>query len=232
MQINHDKILINLIYYEMSASIHERISEIVARLGNGKNTVIAAKLGISEGNIRGYIKGVMPKQDVLEKIVTNLDINSEWLLTGKGSMLKDPDTPVAIPASNSEEGIPLIPLSAKAGSLTIDQTVLEYECERYIIPAFKGADFLVPVKGSSMYPKYSSGDIVACRRVSLSDLFFQWNKVYVIDTNQGPLIKRVKPGSDKEHISLVSENPNYDPFELPLNAIYAVALVIGVLRLE
>ena len=147
-------------------------------------------------------------------------------------MFKDPDTPVAIPASNPGEGIPLIPLSAKAGSLTIDQTVLEYECERYIIPAFKGADFLVPVKGSSMYPKYSSGDIVACRRVSLSDLFFQWNKVYVIDTNQGPLIKRVKPGSDKEHISLVSENPNYDPFELPLNAIYAVALVIGVLRLE
>ena len=48
----------------MNDTIHERIGEIVARLGNGKNTLIASKLGVSEGNIRGYIKGVMPKQDV------------------------------------------------------------------------------------------------------------------------------------------------------------------------
>jgi len=52
----------------MTTTIHERISEIVLQLGGGKNTVIASKLGVSEGNIRGYIKGVMPKQDVLEKI--------------------------------------------------------------------------------------------------------------------------------------------------------------------
>lgn len=132
----------------------------------------------------------------------------------------------------SKEGIPLIPIEAMAGALTSEQTVLEYECERYVIPVFKGADFLIPVKGSSMYPKYSSGDIVACQRVPMSDLFFQWNKVYVIDTTQGPLIKRIKPGSDKEHILIVSDNEKYDPFELPYSAIRAVALVIGVIRLE
>lgn len=130
------------------------------------------------------------------------------------------------------EGIPLIPIEAMAGALTSDQTVLEYECERYVVPMFKGADFLIPVKGSSMYPKYSSGDIVACQRVSMSDLFFQWNKVYVIDTNQGALIKRIKPGSDKDHVLIVSDNVKYDPFELPFSAIHAVALVIGVIRLE
>lgn len=229
----------------MNDTIHERIGEIVARLGNGKNTLIASKLGISEGNIRGYIKGVMPKQDVLEKIVINLDVNSEWLLTGRGSMLKEKckipsndiktesnNIPIAVPTHNANEGIPLIPIEAMAGALTGEQSILEYECERYVIPMFKGADFLIPVKGSSMYPKYSSGDIVACQRVPMSDLFFQWNKVYVIDTNQGALIKRIKPGSDKEHISIVSDNPNYDPFELHMSAIHSVALVIGVLRLE
>ena len=61
----------------MATTIHERISEIVLQLGGGKNTAIASKLGVSEGNIRGYIKGVMPKQDVLEKIVINLDVNPE-----------------------------------------------------------------------------------------------------------------------------------------------------------
>lgn len=47
----------------MKSTIHDRISEIVEHFGNGKNTVIASKLGVSEGNIRGYVKNVMPKHD-------------------------------------------------------------------------------------------------------------------------------------------------------------------------
>ena len=142
------------------------------------------------------------------------------------------DRPLAIPSSSPEEGIPLIPIEAMAGALTSEQTVLEYECERYVVPVFKGADFLIPVKGSSMYPKYSSGDIVACQRVPMSGLFFQWNKVYVIDTDQGPLIKRIKPGSTTDRILIISDNQDYDPFELPVSSIHAVSLVIGVIRLE
>ncbi|EJX03455.1 hypothetical protein EVA_08439 [gut metagenome] len=119
-----------------------------------------------------------------------------------------------------------------AGAFSGDQVVLDYECERFVVPTFKGAEFLISVKGSSMYPKYNSGDIVACKRIPLQDIYFQWNKVYVLDTDQGALIKRVKPGSDKNHILIVSDNTNYDPFELPLSRIYNVALVIGVIRLE
>ena len=147
-------------------------------------------------------------------------------------MIKDNDLPVAYQATRPKEGIPLIPLSAMAGALTGEQTVLEYECERYVVPAFNGADFLIPVKGNSMNPTYVSGDIVACQRVPMTDLFFQWNKPYVLDTAQGPLIKRIKPGHDKQHILIVSDNEQYDPFELPYSEIRAVALVIGIIRLE
>lgn len=130
------------------------------------------------------------------------------------------------------EGIPLLPISAMAGAFTGDMSVLEYECERYVIPAFRGADFLIPVKGSSMYPKYSSGDLVACKRVPASDLFFQWNKVYVLDTDQGALIKRICPGSSDDTVTIVSDNKDYTPFELRRSQIRAVALVVGVIRLE
>ena len=65
-------------------TIHERIEYLVKRLAGGKNTVFAAKLGISEANIRGYIKGVIPKADVLEKIVISYEVNAMWLLTGMG----------------------------------------------------------------------------------------------------------------------------------------------------
>ena len=175
------------------------------------------------------------------------DVNAEWLLTGNGEMLKQDFSimqenfeknahedvkNVAHPAQNSQEGIPLIPFSAMAGALKGEQTALEYECERYVVPAFNGADFLMPVKGNSMMPTYISGDIVACQRVPMSGLFFQWNKPYVLDTAQGAIIKRIKPGSDKQHVLIVSDNKEYDPFELPYEDIYAVALVIGIIRLE
>jgi phage repressor protein C with HTH and peptisase S24 domain len=119
-----------------------------------------------------------------------------------------------------------------AGFGSGEMQVLEYECQRYVVPMFDGADFLIIVKGSSMQPKYNSGDTVACKKIPRSDLFFQWNKVYVLDTIQGPLVKRIKRGSDAEHILIVSDNPAYEPFELSLNQIYGVAIVLGVIRLE
>ncbi len=45
-----------------------------------------------------------------------------------------------------------------AGALSENsQTIMEYDCEHYVIPMFKGAEFLIPVKGDSMQPKYYSG---------------------------------------------------------------------------
>ena len=191
-------------------------------------------IGVSEGVINKTIaRNTGLKAETIQKIVEKFpQISLNWILLGEGEMLKSEDKPVAKQTDNPNEGIPLIPVEAMAGALTCDNTILEYECDRYVVPMFKGADFLIPVKGSSMYPKYSSGDIVACQRVDMSNLFFQWNKVYVIDTNQGALIKRIKPGHDENHILIVSDNEKYDPFELPYSAIHAVALVIGVIRLE
>ena len=218
--------------------IKQRILQFVDTLGISKRDFYA-QIGVSRGTLESRT-GIT--EDVMAKFIAAYpNINYEWLLDGRGKMLKDDissdcnviqEKPVSATPSNSQEGIPLIPISAMAGALTSEQSILEYECERYVVPVFKGADFLIPVKGSSMYPKYSSGDIVACKRVPMSDLFFQWNKVYVIDTNQGALIKRIRRGSDDEHVLIVSDNTNYEPFELHLSSIYAVALVIGVIRLE
>lgn len=182
--------------------------------------------GISEDNIARFL-AYAP------------DVNIEWLITGKGDMLRNKEVVTqrkaepALPVlENSHEGIPLIPLSAMAGAFTGETSVMEYECERYVIPAFKGADFLIPVKGDSMQPTYYPGDLVACQRIPLNDLFFQWNKTYVLDTKQGPLIKRVRRGSDDDHVLIVSDNAEYEPFELEKSQFYGVALVRGLVRLE
>lgn len=181
--------------------------------------ILAQNNGISEENLARFL-AYAP------------EVNEQWLLTGNGEMIKDDKREVAHQTENPKEGIPLIPFSAMAGALTGEQSALEYECERYVVPAFHNADFLMPVKGNSMTPTYISGDIVACQRVPMTDIFFQWNKPYVLDTAQGAIIKRIKPGSDKDHVLIVSDNKEYDPFELPYKDIYAVALVIGLIRLE
>lgn len=207
--------------------------------------ILAEKEGITIGALErriGASKGVLSRAiangtDIqakwIQAIVENYPhISAEWLLTGNGDMIKDNMLPVAHQTDNPKEGIPLIPFSAMAGALAGEQSALEYECERYVVPAFNGADFLMQVKGNSMMPTYISGDIVACKRVPMSGLFFQWNKPYVLDTKQGAIIKRIKPGSDNQHVSIVSDNKEFDPFELPYEDIYAVALVIGIIRLE
>lgn len=214
---------------------NERLEKLVEYYGNGNKSHFAKMLGVKAQTINTWLSRNTYDTELIFAKCDN--INASWLLTGEGNMLrseseKEENIPVAHPSDSPMEGIPLIPISAMAGAFTGEQTVLEYECERFVVPTFKGAEFLISVKGSSMYPKYNSGDIVACKRLPMDELFFQWNKVYVLDTDQGPLIKRVKPGSDKEHVLIVSDNERYEPFELPLDRIYHVALVIGVIRLE
>lgn len=207
--------------------IKERILKFADTLDISKREFYK-KTGISRGTLESST-GIT--EETLAKFITTFkELSLEWILTGEGPMLRS-DLPAAHPATEPGAGIPLIPINAMAGVFTGEQSVLELECERYVVPAFKDAEFLITVKGSSMIPKYYSGDIVACKRMPL-DTFFQWNKVYVLDTEQGPLIKRVKKGATDETLSIFSDNPDYEPFELPRTKIYHIALVVGVIRLE
>ena len=196
--------------------------------------------------------------NIIEKIVSYYtDLDANWFLTGKGektkrnvkempyneSMAKSmafseetKNTKKAIlltEATKEYEGIPLIPIEAMAGFGSGSVQVMDYDTKNYVVPEFTelNVDFMLRVKGSSMYPKYNSGDLVACKKLILNDIFFQWNKVYVLDTDQGALIKRIKKGRE-DHLMIVSDNPSYDPYELHLSQIHAIALVVGVIRLE
>ena len=207
-----------------------------------KILLFLSKMGISQYEFyqkTGITRGILGQNNgISEENITRFlayykEVSVEWLLTGEGEMLRsEQNTPTAVPATQPGVGIPLIPIEAMAGFGTGEVQVLEYECDRYVVPAFKDAEFLIQVKGSSMLPKYNSGDIVACKKLPMDQLFFQWNKVYVLDTNQGALIKRVKAGSDDDHLLIVSDNERYEPFELHKKFIHSVAIVIGVIRLE
>lgn len=136
---------------------------------------------------------------------------------------------------DSSEGIPLIPLDAVAGFPAESGGGVRLEdCERYVIPEFenKGANFLIRVSGDSMVPLYYSGDLLACRKIT--DIrFFQWGTVYVLETSQGVLVKRVQESVDHaDSILCVSENSSvHHPFLLPRDDIRSLSIIVGLVRL-
>lgn len=189
----------------------------------------ARDIGINGQRLRDIKSGRTLKipSEVAEAILENYpQYSRSWLLSGEGSPYSEEV------AEARPQGIPLVPVSAMAGALTGElPAVTERECERFLVPKFERADFLITVAGDSMFPKFQSGDIVACRRVPLGS-FFQWHRVYVVDSEQGVLIKRVEHGRDEDSVTLVSENREYSPIELKRDEIYSLALVVGLIRAE
>lgn len=193
----------------------------------------------------GYIRNI--KSQIGDEKLSNIlsvfpELSKVWLLTGEGEMLRtgapaeasvseDAPPPQLIPAPPGK-GLPLIPLPAMAGFLKGAADIDPNEIEWYFVPAFRDCQFLIRVKGESMSPRYLSGDIVACREVQDTGTFFQWGKTYVLDTDQGVVIKRVRPSEKENHILCVSDNPEYDPFDVPIAGIYHLAIVRGLIREE
>jgi repressor LexA len=199
------------------------------------NSSFEKENGLSNGYIATQLKrNADLGEGVLTKILDNcLELSPEWLLTGKGEMLKVADASFA--GNVKEKGYPLIDATAIGGTGNCvftfsDRDVKDY----YAVPKFnhKKVDFMIEVEGSSMYPKYKSGDIVACTVIKESS-FIQWNKTHVVATQeQGIIIKRIKKGASEDCLTMISDNENYDAFEVPKNEITGIALVVGVIRLE
>lgn len=217
----------------------ERILQFIEYKGISKN-----KFYIESGISNGVLdKKSGLSMDTVEKFYSTFpEINPEWLLTGNGAMLKEKEpTRVYLHDNIDDEDnpvdniIPLIPIGAMAGSGTGEIQIAKRDIiDGYVIPEFtqRGVEYIIRVSGSSMYPKYSSGDLLGCKTVT--DLsFFQWGKIYVLDTDQGPMVKRLFPVPNNDDLlECRSDNKEYPPFPISKSSIYKVAIVIGVLRME
>lgn len=182
--------------------------------------------------LKGKTKSISPamKNKILSVFT---EINPSWLLTGEGEMLRTAinDTASLPDGRQMDNAIPLIPMDAFAGYPPQQYSDLPVE-DYYHVAEFSRADFLIRVKGDSMTPKLNGGDIVACKKI-YERLFFQWHRIYVVYTkSQGVMIKRVEHSDRDGCIRLVSDNPSYQPFDIPESDISDIALVMGAITLE
>ena len=219
------------------------ILAIVDHYSNGNKAQFANKIGVTPQTISTWISR---NTFDIEKIFAQCEgISAEWLLTGNGVMLKQdslalrlPDVASALKELGLDDNIKPIPLVNElsvAGFGNFDFSIQEQDIkEYYVVPKFRfrKIDFMIEIPGSSMYPKYNSGDVIACTIIRESQ-FIQWNKCHVIATReQGILVKRIREGDDKDHILAISDNKEYPPFEIPKEEITGIAIVAGVIRLE
>ena len=70
------------------SDINFRINDLAINYFDGNNSKMAKILSTSEANIRNYRANREPKIEFLTRIAEYLEINYEWLLTGRGTMLK------------------------------------------------------------------------------------------------------------------------------------------------
>lgn len=137
--------------------------------------------------------------------------------------------------SKEINGIPLVSVQAVGGFSGKDFSIQERDIEAYyVIPKFRNlnVDFLIEVVGDSMMPRIFPGDIVACSIIR-NPQFIQWNKTYLISSEeQGMIVKRLKKSNDKDSYLAVSDNLEYDPFDIPKTDIRGIARVVGVIHAE
>lgn len=189
---------------------------------------LANKIGVTENTIQNWERGKKiptTKHQTLIDLWESVPSLSPQQYFGGGTS----STPGE--AQESPGVVPLMPFAAQGGRLTdFSESVSEWQCEKVISP-IKGVDFAISVSGDSMSPEYPSGSIVLIKRIN-EVAFIEWGKVYVLDTCNGVVIKKLMPTDEEGKMQCVSINPEYPPFEVHLEHVYGVYKVLMVMAIK
>lgn len=177
-------------------------------------------------------------KDIADKIISAFpNVNREWLMNGKGDMIIGEDELQREVKQEQRELLGqyatwMLPTSAIGGSLVgfPADGVKEYECEKVISP-IPNIDFAMQVYGDSMEPTYPNGARVFIKRINPT-LFIEYNRVYVLNTENGVIIKKVVKSENEGYIKCVSLNEEYPPFEVPMSEIHDWFRVLGCLTIN
>ena len=127
--------------------------------------------------------------------------------------------------------LPVLPIGARAGTIADwCDAVHEYDCEKIVSP-IRGASLAAQVTGDSMSPEYPSGSQIIVKKIDEA-AFVQWGEVYLLDTDNGPILKQVRQTERDDVVECVSLNPAYQPFRVACKYIRGWYRVLMCLALK
>lgn len=206
-------------------TLRERINYLLDKKGVSQYRV-SKDTGVSQ-SVLSRIRSEESPQSTLQletaKVLASyFEVDTEWLLSGKGSMEQEKEN-IDLPIKH----IPLLPLTAQGGSLlNFADSVRAEDCEQIRSP-INEVDFAIAVRGDSMSPEYPNGSQVLIKKIN-ERAFIEWGKVYVLDTCNGSVIKKILPSEDGDEskVKCVSINPEYPPFHVAFEDIYGMYRVL------
>ena len=215
-----------------------------------------SSIGISEGNFEkeaglstGFVSkvGDSIRTKSLEKILGKFpDLNTSWLLTGEGPMLKSSignQDEVKVVQPSSVMMVPLVSQYAHAGYMS-GFADSEYMDSLPKVPfpmdeEHHGEYVCFEVRGDSMDDgmrhSYAQGDIVLCRNVDklywMKKLHYNaWN-AFVIVHKEGIVLKQIVAHDvERGIITVHSYNPYYEDFDIDLRDVYQILNVVKTQR--
>lgn len=214
------------------------------------NVELAQFLGVSKSTLSNWYSRNSLDYDLLfSKCEQVVDLN--WLLTGKGEMLRsDNSNLVAKPIPSLRktidplyelQRIPVYNLDATMGLVPIlnDNGIDEDKIIDYIeIGALPECDGATTVTGDSMYPLLKAGDLVAYKSITVhrDNIFFGEIYLLAILLDESTTMKTVKfvQHSDlgEDYIKIVSHNQHHPPKDIHLKKIAAMGLVRASIRIH
>lgn len=179
----------------------------------GGQNKFEAYVGISAGYISNMNKnsgGI--SSDVMLKLKDKFpNLNLDWLITGKGEMLKSERPSNALIINNDGKGIPYYAdLPVSAGHL--DAFMQDAEPTGWINLPGVTSKALFPVIGCSMKPEINPGDVVGIIQMNSWEMVDP-DKVYLIITHDERMIKHLAVDEEDDSI-LWCISPNYPKFKI------------------
>lgn len=206
------------------SKVRERISQYV-KVRNMTIVDFERSIGVSNGYVTSISKSIQP--DKLE-IISNIypELSLEWLLIGKGEMLKS-NTAIPLSQSSSQNTIKYFPsVNGSMGGVEFLDSPDESSID-IILPGFNECKFAINAYGDSMYPVIKSGQVVLL--MEWKESFIDWGHIYLVVTKNGyRAIKYLRPSEKEGFIKCESENKEFNPaFEVEINDIHRLFLVKG-----
>lgn len=219
---------------------HDRLQGFIAHLGL-KPTSFEAEMGFSNGSIG---KAINEKRaltsDRLETIFYKYpELNAEWLLTGKGAMLKESAKNIRSSRASGNT-MPLIVTVDTAGRNAIIQVDTKaaaglpanFDNPEYLknLPAFHlpdpqfrvGTFMRIQISGDSMHPTIKHKDWVFAELIhDFADI--RDGYIHIILTRDGVVAKRILNRIDKRSkLVLQSDNTSYSTYEEDIDDVLQI----------
>lgn len=195
--------------------------------------------GLSNGALD---KGENIGSDKCEKILYAFpDLNSDWLLTGRGSMLKNNGLELIdnkediekneLPEVNYEyKGAPYYNVDFIGGfDLVLNDQTNNPDYYINFPPYNKEGVVWCNITGHSMEPELNNGDFIALKEMTDPIEYLPYGEIYGIITDNYRTVKRIRISERKGFVRLIPTNksPEYGEQEIPINMIRKVFAVLG-----